>query len=525
MTIVRSLRTGILLAATAVATSGAQATAHEQSSVAWATVTYLSGQNVYIDAGTAHGLREGSRLEVVRGGVVIANLVVAFVSSTRASCTVGNATSSIVVGDSARFVPLLVRPDTAGVALGTLRMPATRTRPLHGRLGVRYLSISTPGSGGGILQPAVDARIEGPLGGPVGVLLDVRAHRTRLTGPAASSGPAGETRIYQAAVQVQGAGDPGRLVVGRQFASAVSPIGLFDGAAAELNFRQWSVGALAGTQPDPVRFAYSALIREYGAWMQVHNAPGTPGIWSFTTAAVGSYQAGEVNREFVYAQGVVVTRRLSVFVSQELDVNRGWKTDAGEPSTSLTSTFATVRVSPVDAISLSGGFDNRRNVRLYRDWINPEVEFDDSFRQGIWSGADVTIARHLHVAGDVRSSVGGPAGRASSSSVSLGILRLTALQLGVRTRATAYAGESLSGWLRTVSFEARPVSPLRLELTGGERRDANSPAGVIPERLRWFGGDVDLALGRSFYVMLSTQYEMRASERGRHSYAAVSWRF
>ena len=384
MSRIRALFTSTLALAIAAEASGAQTDARQQKPVAWATVTYLSGQSVYIDAGTTRGLREGSRLEVVRAGSVIANLVVAFVSSTRASCTIESASAAIVVGDSARFLPSLLRRDSTVVADGSPRGTVARARPLHGRLGLRYLAITTPGSGRDVLQPAIDARVEGPLGGPVGVLLDVRAHRTRLTGTSAASSPQGETRVYQAAVQVQGEGDAGRLAIGRQFATAVAPIGLFDGVAADLNFRHWALGALAGSQPDPVRFAYSTLVREYGAWLQVHNAPGTPGIWSITTAAIGSYQGGEVNREFVYAQGVLVTRRVSVFASQELDVNRGWKTDAGEPSTSLTSTFATVRVSPVDAFALSGGFDNRRNVRLYRDWINPEVEFDDSFRRGVW---------------------------------------------------------------------------------------------------------------------------------------------
>lgn len=525
MSRIRALFTSTLALAIAAEASGAQTDARQQKPVAWATVTYLSGQSVYIDAGTTRGLREGSRLEVVRAGSVIANLVVAFVSSTRASCTIESASAAIVVGDSARFLPSLLRRDSTVVADGSPRGTVARARPLHGRLGLRYLAITTPGSGRDVLQPAIDARVEGPLGGPVGVLLDVRAHRTRLTGTSAASSPQGETRVYQAAVQVQGEGDAGRLAIGRQFATAVAPIGLFDGVAADLNFRHWALGALAGSQPDPVRFAYSTLVREYGAWLQVHNAPGTPGIWSITTAAIGSYQGGEVNREFVYAQGVLVTRRVSVFASQELDVNRGWKTDAGEPSTSLTSTFATVRVSPVDAFALSGGFDNRRNVRLYRDWINPEVEFDDSFRRGVWGGATLTVGQHLFAGGDVRSSIGGPAGRASSSSLSLGVLRLTRLQLGVRARTTSYSGESLNGWLRTTSLELRPLAPLRLELTGGIRQDANVLAGVMPERLRWFGGDVDVALGRSFYVMVSTQYEMRGNERGRHSYAALSWRF
>jgi hypothetical protein len=191
----------------------------------------------------------------------------------------------------------------------------------------------------------------------------------------------------------------------------------------------------------------------------------------------------------------------------------------------LTSSFATVRVSPVDALSVTGGIDNRRNVRLYRDSIDPEVEFDDSFRRGVWGGANVSLGPHVHLAGDIRSSQGGPAGRASSSSASLGLVRLTRLQFGLRGRATRYDGESLSGSLQSASLEFRPVSPLRVEMTSGVRIDRNAIAGVSAEALRWYGLDIDVALGRSMYLMLSTQRESRGLERGRHDYAALSWRF
>jgi hypothetical protein len=501
----------------------------DQAPVAWATITYLSGQNVYIDAGTAAGLREGTPLEVVRAGAVVANLVIAFVSSTRASCSVERTTVVLAVGDSARFTPPATPAEqVVSLVASTTSSPATarKSRSLHGRLGVRYLAITSAGSSSDLLQPAVDARIEGPVGGsPLGLTLDLRSHRTRLTGAAASKSSTGETRIYQAAMQLQPDGSPARLVAGRQFAAAISPIGLFDGIAADLNFPAWSAGAFGGTQPDPVRFGYSTLVREYGAWVQAHNAPGTPGAWSFTTAAVGSYQNGQINREFVYAQGLLVLSRLSVFASQELDLNRGWKTDAGEPATSPTSTFATVRVSPIDALAIHAGFDNRRSVRLYRDRITPEVEFDDSFRQGVWGGMNVTIGQHLQLVGDLRSSTGGLAGRASSSSASVGLVRLTRLQLGLRARATTYAGETLRGSLQSASVEIHPLGAVRVELTGGVRRDANALAGADPVPLRWFGGDADLSLGRSFYLMLSTQYEARGTERGRHSYSALSWRF
>ena len=71
----------------------------------WAHVTYISGPAIYLDVGTKGGLREGARLEVVRGNTVIAELAVAYVSSSRSSCTVVTQTAPVAIGDSARFTP------------------------------------------------------------------------------------------------------------------------------------------------------------------------------------------------------------------------------------------------------------------------------------------------------------------------------------------------------------------------------------------------------------------------------------
>ena len=87
---------------------------------AWTTVTYLSGTSVYVDAGTKNGLKEGSRLQVIRGGEPIADLVVAFISSTRASCTVERSSAAPAVGDSVRYTAIRpsVQPESAQGAAG-----------------------------------------------------------------------------------------------------------------------------------------------------------------------------------------------------------------------------------------------------------------------------------------------------------------------------------------------------------------------------------------------------------------------
>jgi len=302
-------------------------------------------------------------------------------------------------------------------------------------------------------------------------------------------------------------------------------VGVFDGVAADYNWSHTGAGAFAGTQPDPMDFGLSRAIREYGAWFQLHNAPAASAIWSVTSGAIGSYASGEVNREFLYLQAQYVHRALSLFAAQELDYNRGWRAEAESTTTTPTASFVTARLSLGPALSLNGGYDNRRNVRLYRDFISPEVEFDDSFRQGTWGGAQLSLAGHFQAGVDVRSSTGGASGESDSWTASTGVMRLTPLGIGVRGRATYYSGSLVEGSLRSASVEVQPMGRFRLEVTAGSRRDIHATQGVGPTSRRWIGGDFDTGLGRSLFLTLSAYRELGPDDRLMQYFGSLSYRF
>ena len=73
-----------------------------------------------------------------------------------------------------------------------------------------------------------------------------------------------------------------------------------------------------------------------------------------------------------------------------------------------------------------GGFDSRRSIRLYRDFVSPVTEFDDRYRRGSWIGADR---------------------RADATTLTLGLRRLTTISLDLSTRSTRYTNAQLEGWL------------------------------------------------------------------------------
>lgn len=531
MTTARRLSLAVILLPMARAPLSAQARPVTAVNYSWTTVSYLSGSMVYLGAGTKQGVRTGMHLDVWRAGAVIAELAAEYTSSNQASGKVVRSTAPLAIGDSVRYLAVIDSQPTAAPGIATTaatpRRRAINRHPLRGRVGVRYLVVQT-GSGMTLTQPALDLRLDGQqIGGTnLGVAVDVRTQRSSYSSSALGTtlSPTSLNRVYQAALLWSRPGGAPRISIGRQFAGALSTIGIFDGVALDFDASRWSYGALVGAQPEAATFGLSGATREYGGYVQRHNAPrSTP--YSLTIGAIGSYTNGQIDREFGYLRGTYNSRRLSIFAAQEIDVNRGWKRQVEGSATTFTSTFLTAQVSATDGVSFYGGFDNRRSVRLYRDQINPEIAFDDAFRQGIWGGTSLTALRRVRLTADARSSSGGPEGTANSYTASLAINRLTPLHLGLRARTTRYSGQQSMGTLSSASVEMAPTATIRLEVSSGLRNTSYPLSGQAATRLTWTGVDADVGIGRRVYLMLSTYREAGAPDRTTQSYVALSYRF
>jgi hypothetical protein len=496
--------------------------------LAWTTVTYLSGGTVYLEVGRRHGVTDGTTFTVVRGGVGVAELAANFVSSNRTASRVVSGTVPLVIGDSVRYAPVPVVesvPIVAAGAPGTTRAPVRRPAPVHGRVGLRYLVLDH-GTGRVMRQPSLDLRIDGAqIGGtPLGLAIDVRMQRTSVSGGSGGTQPSGRTRVYQAAVQHQRQRNGSRIALGRQFATALSPLGIFDGLALDLQGEGWSGGALVGTQPDASTFAPSVHTVEYGLWVQRHSARGTQSQWSVTLGGIGAYDQGEIDREFLYLRGTWSSRLLSLYAAQEIDVNRGWKREAEGGLATFTSSFVSAHLTLADAVQLSGGLDSRRSVRLYRDFVDPEIAFDDAHRQGRWGEVTLRGGRHLRASAGLRSSSDGESSGSRSATASLVASDLTDLGLGFRARMTQYRGPLSEGQLSSVSLEAAPSHAFRVSLNAGVRTSA-APIPDADTRLTWLGGDIDMAIGRRLYLLLSTYREVGPLSTSVQGYGSLTWRF
>ena len=505
-----------------------------------AAVTYVTRQSAYVGAGARDGLWHGSRVVVLRNGAVIAELKVKFLSSHSAACDIVSSTVPVKVADSVRFSKMPPERVTVAKAQDAGPPPPSSLRRMgiNGRVGVSYQIVNgQAGAAGKISQPALNLNLFGANvgGSPFSFAIDTRTRTTYSTTPDGITSTDQLTRVYQAALTWADARSGAHVTVGRQYASALSSVSLFDGATAEFMKQHWSFGAFGGTQPDALTMGYSGQIKEYGAYVQLHQSLVTPVSgpvgprWSITTGGIGSYDGGQLNREFMFLQGFYSDRRLTLFVTQEVDYNRGWKTAAGEPTIAPTSTFATAQVQLASFASLYAGFDNRRNARLYRDYVSPETTFDDAYREGMWSGLSITPVNFLRVGGDARLTSGGTSGTANAYTGWLAADRGLPMQGTIRLRATRYTSVTTDGWLYAGSLGFSPAWRLRFEFNGGLRQEVDprlDSAGTAPQTtVRWFGANADVGLSRSWYLLFSAMRTAGGIESNDQFYASLSYRF
>jgi hypothetical protein len=436
--------------------------------------------------------------------------------SQRASCDTLSTSGEIRVGDEAGFA-------AGGAAAGVAAAPAESTASLppapvagaspapmrarpwaQGRVGARWLSVRDAASNH-FEQPMLDLRLDGGSDdATVAASLDLRGRRTaQVTGSGERSDV--ETRVYRAAITWRPAGQRASITAGRIASPSLAPVSLFDGALIESAARRWRAGVFAGTQPDPSGMRISSAIREYGGYVETHQRPLARQRWTLGLGAVSSYDQGQPNRDFLFGQVFWQDPVVSASLLQEADIARGWKRAAGEPGFAPTSTFLTAQARATPWLTLQTGWDNRRSIRLWRDHLTPETEFDDAYRQGVWAGAGLRFPAGIALWGDQRWRTGAGE-RATTSSGMLELSRPAWRGLALRGRYSDFRDDPIRSRLTSASIGVDPHFGTHVEISGGERRTDDLGLGA-GDRVRWWSADGDVSLGRLWYATLSGQRE------------------
>jgi len=498
-------------------------------------ISHFDESSVYLDAGKNRGLHGGERLRVVRDGAFIAIIQVTDVTKGNATATVIDNPGLLEPGDfirtpTAADVDLVssLEPLTPEPRKIKKPRPSRRDRIVRGRVGVRYLQVKDEMvADSGFSQPALSLRVDvnGAGGGRLDLAVDTRVRRTYRPTTVGPTTQDNQTRVYRLTAAIHDHRSRHVLVAGRQFSSAASNISVFDGVLAALNRKHLSVGVFSGTQPEPIDYGYDNTIREHGAYLQFHNQPEAKRRWSVTSGLIGSYQAGQINREFAYFQLLANGRRGSIYLTQELDYNRDWKLVAGEDPYSLTSSYINIGYRIGKGFSLRVGHDDRRNVRLYRDLITPETEFDDSFRTGTWIGFTQRIRKRYSFGLDSKRTDGENTEPADTYTLTLGAGRITSKNLSLRYRGTHYENEFAAGNLHALNVSMSLAHWVQMALYGGLRDDTNLLDPLLDNEVLWYGLGLDFNVGRQWFIQVSSERTDGRFQMTSQSYLGMTFRF
>ncbi len=359
-------------------------------------------------------------------------------------------------------------------------------------------------------------------GTPFDFNVDLRPRRTYRTHADGTTEEFGSHRLYS----LMGAwnGGPVRIAAGRQANPSLGPVSLFDGVLAEYRTGRVAAGLFAGTEPDPTDYTFDDVTRDYGVYAQGTSAPAAKTRWWVYGGYLASTTDGEINRDTGYVSGRLQRGGFSGYLYQQVDVNRGWRKTAEGTSVTWSGSYLSLRYRWTSGFSVQGGLDNRRNVLVYRDFVTPQTNFDDEYRQGYWGGLEWRPQRWL-VGIEARSSSSDSAGSAEAYTLSLGALGMTSVGLDVRLRATHYTGPWVEGDLAALSVSLDLGSHVRLDVHGEGRDETILTMFDESTRVTSIGAGLEAQAGRRTFVTAAYDRTSGGDEDNDQLYTGLTFRF
>jgi hypothetical protein len=400
-------------------------------------VRFISGTNVYIDAGRNAGLVEGTKLilkqdpkkpngdpsNVALEPGIIAKLRVVSVASTSAVCEIDSKARDLVEGDAVSLpeeeVAKLVQKDTIGntrkypmvvsftegdpldeeVREAEPRPPLPEVNQIRGRIGLDVSNIQELGAGG---------TTSSEYG------MSFRADFTRILGThwnlngfwrgSLQRGPGGSqqslqnllNRTYLMSLSYINPDSRWTAGIGRLFVPYASSLETIDGAYVSMRLApKMQISTFAGSTPDPSAWDYNPKNRIGGAFVNFHGGTYDDFHFSSSTGGGVNMQQWVVNRPFVFTENEFSYKRyFSVFHSMQID-----KPTANPGSTAVSAGIGQsllsvrVQVHPRVALDLSDTYF--RDVPTYDPTLVGTGLLDKYLYQGLNAGARITLPWHI----------------------------------------------------------------------------------------------------------------------------------
>jgi hypothetical protein len=377
-------------------------------------VRYRTPDTIYLDAGKASGIDVGDRLEVLRGGQVIAQIEVIFAAERSASAKVLTERETIQPGDRARLAgeaapppqPATPKvdapePSPAPPPSSTEERPAERERYRLSRTRVAgavtfdwesFSNGSDEERGFDRTIARLNLRVRDIAGTPLQLRLRARSLDVSRDGEVAGGLPESDRRdrLYEAALIYDEPDSRFAVRAGRLGTSPFIGLGYLDGVLAEVRpGAGFAVGGLYGRRPDLEELGFQSTGEKLGAFVRFEPPAGESRGQTERDLGVliaGIREEGDlgISREYVTVESHFGSgSRWSFFQHAEVDLNTDWREAraTGETQLSVLSLTALGRITPRGRLAIT--YDRFERYFTEEDRFLPEELFDRLWRQGL----------------------------------------------------------------------------------------------------------------------------------------------
>ena len=372
---------------------------HSQEKYRQGTVSYISGENIYVKFETTAGIENGDTLFVFKEQAYLPALVVQHRSSISCLCTaLGDLTfntSDLIFNREKRLpkdavVPVLTEQelpekDVSQQVLTSAKPTTQKKSPpdFSGKLRLSsYSNFSNVSDDMHRFRYTFSALATNVSGSKLSAETYLSFTHKLNEWNVVQGNLNNALKIYSLALRYDFT-ESTSLWLGRKINPHVANVGAVDGVQFEYDFKNFYAGVIAGSRPDYYDYGYNFDLFEYGVYFG-HSQKVEYGFVQSSLAFFEQRNSGNVDRRFVYLQHTnSAIKNLNLFSSFEIDLYK-LENDQPKNTLSLTSLYLSANYRFSKRISLFASYDNRKNVIYYETFRNITDEIlQQASRQGV----------------------------------------------------------------------------------------------------------------------------------------------
>ncbi len=183
-------------------------------------------------------------------------------------------------------------------------------------------------------------------------------------------------KIYNLAVKYQPV-ESMKIILGRKINSNVSNLGAIDGLQAEKTWKSIILGAFVGSRPDYQDYSFNFKLLQYGGYVAHVYKNKSNRQMKTTFAIVEQQNNGATDRRFAYIQHYnSLAKNLYFFGTAEMEL---YQNINGEKKSTFnfTNLYLMIRYKILRNLSVSGSYSNRTNLiyyETYKDFVDRLLE-------------------------------------------------------------------------------------------------------------------------------------------------------